>query len=150
MPDGCESLGLGVLDPLYQRLPGIAEDVVVDPSLVARLAAHKLVRGHAEVLAHDIPHGDIECADRAYDRRAAEMAEAVHVLPVVLDSQWVLPNEVAAELLDGCFGGLQISPRPRFANPDDTFVGVDLGEQIAIDGDGFDLRDFHCSSYSYC
>ena len=84
--DGGEPLRLGVLYPLHQRLARFSEDVVIDSRLVPRLAAEELVGRHAEVLARDVPHGDVERAQRAHDRGSPEVGVAVHVLPVVLDS----------------------------------------------------------------
>ena len=53
------------------------------------------------MLAGDIPEGDVDRAQRAHDGRAAEVGPAVEVLPVVLDPQRVLADQVALEGLHG-------------------------------------------------
>ena len=121
----------------HELLPGVADDVVVDAGPVAHAASHELVRGHAEVLARDVPKGDVDGAECAHDCRAAEVAGPVHVLPVVLDQEGVLADEVAAELVNGGGGGLEEAPCAGLAVADDTGVGVDLGEQVAVDREGF-------------
>ena len=112
VPDGREALAPS---PRCTPAPSSSvvspEDVVVDPRLVAGLAAEQLVDRHAEVLARDVPERDVDGAERAHDRRAAEVARAVQVLPVVLDPQRVLADQVVRELVDDRFGRLQDSPR---------------------------------------
>ena len=95
------------------------------------------------MLAGDVPEGDVDGAESAHDGRAAEVAGAVHVLPVVLDEQGVLADEVAAELVDGGGGGLEEAPRAGLAVADYAGVGVDLREQVAVDREGFDGGDLH-------
>ncbi len=143
VPDRREALRLGVDAALHQLLARLAEDVVVDAGLVARLAAHQLVARHAEVLPGDVPERDVDRAKRAHDRRAPEVGPAVHVVPVVLDPQRILPDQVALEGLDRRSGRLQEAPGPRLAQPDDPRVGVDLHEEIPIHVDVLDLGDLH-------
>ena len=95
------------------------------------------------MLAGDVPQGDVDGAEGAHDRRAAEVAGPVHVLPVVLDQQGVLADEVPAELVDGGGGGLEEAPGTRLAVADDAGVGVDLREQVSVDRQGFDGGYFH-------
>ena len=133
----------GVLDALNELIPGIAEDVVVDPRPVPGLAAHELVHGHAEVLSGDVPEGDVEGADRAHDGGAAKVAEPVHVLPVVLDAQRVLADQVASELVDGRLRRLEEAPRARLADARQPCVGVDLREQVPVDRYRLDGGDLH-------
>ena len=101
VPDGGEAACAGVGTAGDQLFLGFAEDVIVDASFVAHFAAEKLVGGHAEVLAGDVPEGDIDGAERAHDGGAAEVAPTVEVLPVVLDAQGILTDQVALEGLDG-------------------------------------------------
>ena len=100
MPDRGKAARLGGHTALDQLLFGLAKDVVVDPRLVADLASQQLVAGHAEVLAGDVPERDVDGAQRAHDRRAAKVRPAVQVVPVMLDAQRILPDQVALEGLD--------------------------------------------------
>ena len=83
---------------------------------------------------------------RAHDGRAAEVGRAIHVLPVVLDPQRVLADEIQAELLDHLLGRLQKTPGARLAEADDPGIGVDLHEQVAIDRQRLDASDLHSIS----
>ena len=80
-----ESKLFGVLDALNELFSRVAEYVVIDTGLVAGLAAQKLVDRNPEVLAHYVPHCDVQSAESAHDGGPPKMAETVHVLPVVLD-----------------------------------------------------------------
>jgi len=144
--DGGEALGLGIEAPPHQRLARAAEDVVVDAGLVARGAAEELVGRDAEVLARDVPEGDVERGERAHDRRAPEVGPAVEVLPVVLDPQRILAEQVALEGLHRLRGRFQEAPRARLAEPDDPRVGMDLHEQVAVHEKRLDGRDLHPTS----
>ena len=108
--DGGKAARLRLDAALDQRLDRLGEDVVVDPRLVARLAAEQLVHRHAEVLAGDVPQGDVDGAQRAHDGRATKVRRAVQVLPVVLDAQWVLADQVVRPLGDDLLGGLEVAP----------------------------------------
>ena len=101
VPDGGEAACSGVGTAGDQLFLGFAEDVIVDAGFVAHFSAEKLVGGHAEVLAGDIPEGDVDGAERAHDGGAAEVAPAVEVLPVVLDAQGILADQIALEGFDG-------------------------------------------------
>ena len=108
--DGGEAHLFGVFYALNQRLAGVAEDVVIDARLVPRLAAEQLVRGDSEVLSGDVPHGDVEGAERAHDGRAPEVGVEVHILPVVFDAEGVFADQVSREQLDGGLRRLEVAP----------------------------------------
>src|SRR5918912_58473 len=87
-----------------------------------RPPAEELVDGGAEVLAGDVPEGDVDGAEGAHDGGAAEVGGAVEVLPVVLDAERVLADQVAAEFAhDGC-GRLEEPPGAGLAEPDQPGV----------------------------
>src|ERR1051326_2761372 len=131
---------------LDELVDGFGEDVVVHARLVAGFAAEQRVDGDGEVLASDVPQGDVDRAQRTHDGCAAEVGGSVQVLPVVLDAQRILTDEVVGELVDDLFGGLEVGPGADLAETDDAVVGVDLDEEVAIDGDGFDARYAHSGS----
>ena len=109
--DGCEALGFGVDAALDQLRLCLPKDVIVDPRLVPHFAAHKLVGGHAQMLARNVPERDVDGTERAHNRRAPEVAPAVEILPVVFNAQRVLPDEVALECLHRAGRGFQKAPR---------------------------------------
>ena len=84
------------------------------------------------MFAGDIPQCNVDGADGAHDGGAAKVAGAVHVLPVVLDAEWVLTNQVASELTDNALGALQIAPRTCLTQARDAFIGVDLDKQVVV------------------
>src|SRR5207302_4075976 len=145
MADGGEAARLRGATALHQAVDRLAQHVVVDACLVARFAAEQRVDGHAEVLAGDVPQGDVDSAQRAHDRRAAEVRGSVQVLPVVLDTQRILADQVVREFGNDLLGGLQEPPGAGFAQPDEAGVGVHFNKQVAVDRPGFDAGDLHDS-----
>ena len=132
-----------MVDEMDAALDRLAQDVVVHPRGVAGFAPEQGIHGHAKVLTGDVPQGNIDRAQRAHDRRAAEVRRAIQVLPVMFDPQRVLADQVVRELGNHLLGSFEETPRPSFAEADDAVVGVDLHEQIAIDRLGFDTGDLH-------
>ena len=110
MADGGEAALPGVGAAGDQLFFCFTEYMVVDTRFVAHLAAEKLVGRDTEMFAGDVPEGDVDRAERAHDGGAAEVAPAVEVLPVVLDAERVLADQVAFEGVDRGRGGLQKSP----------------------------------------
>src|SRR5204863_3369607 len=113
---------LRVRDQLVERL---AVDVHVAADLLAGLAAEQRVDRLAAVLAGDVPERDVDRPERAADRRAHEMAVAVEVLPVVLDPERVLADQVAGPDVDDPLGGLRVAPDAGLPHADDPAVGRD-------------------------
>ena len=147
--DGGIALGARVGHALYQGFAGVAQDVVVDAAAVAHVSAEELVDGYFEVLAGNVPEGDVDGAERAHDRGAAEMAPAVHVLPVVLDPHRVLAHQVAAHFFDGGGGGFQEAPGAGLAQAHQAVVGMHLHQQVLVQEQRFDFGDLHeCSRYA--
>ena len=101
VPDGGEALFFGINATGDQLLFGLAEDVIVDAGFVAHFSAEKLIGWHAEMLAGDVPEGDVDGAERAHYGGAAKVAPAVEVLPVVFDAKGVLADQIAFESLHG-------------------------------------------------
>ena len=86
MADRCEAHVFCFGDAADESFSGVAEYVVVDAGSVADFAAEELMDRGVEVFAHDVPECDIDCAESTHDGGAAEVGEAVHVLPVVFDA----------------------------------------------------------------
>ncbi len=61
----------------------------------------------------------------------------------MLDAQRVLADQVVGELADDLLGGLEEAPGADLAKADDAVVGMDLDEEVAIDGDGLNTGDAH-------
>ena len=146
--NGGEALLLGVNAALDKLLSRVAHDVVVDAGLVADLAAQQVVDGNAKVLAFDVPQRDVNGGDGAHDGRTTEMRGAVHHVPMVLDQPRVFAHQVLAKLADSGFGGFQMAPGARLTESGDAFVGGNLDEEVAVDGQGFDFGDLHCSIFT--
>ena len=140
-PTAVKAFFLCGLHPGHELLAGVAEYVVVDARLVPHLSPEELVDRNAEMLAGDVPEGDVDCADGAHDGRAAEVGGAVHVLPVVFDEKRVFTHEVAAVLFYGHRGRLQVAPRARFAEAGYAFVRLDLHQQVPVQEDRFNFRN---------
>ncbi len=104
--------------------------------------------GHAEMFARNVPQGDVYCAQRAHDRGTAEMAPAIQVLPVVLDAQRILTDQVALECLDGRRRGFEEGPCAGLTHPRDAGVGRHLDEEVAVDKTITDGGDLHGRSVS--
>ena len=143
MANGGKPPALCVDAALHQLLGGLAKDVVVDTQAVARLAAQQLIDRYPEVLAGDVPEGDVDGAEGAHDGRAAKVARAVEVLPVMLDPQRVLADQVGRELVDDGLARLEVAPGARFAQSHDALIGLDLDEQVTVDRNRLDPNDFH-------
>src|SRR3546814_16792131 len=84
-------------DTLFPYTTLFRSDVVVGPRLVAHRAAEQFVHRRRMVLPENVPQGDVDCAQRRHDCRAAEMGPAIHVLPVVLDEARVLADQILGE-----------------------------------------------------
>jgi hypothetical protein len=74
---------------------------------------------------------------------AAKVRPAIEVLPVVLDAQRVLAEQVGGPLFDDGGRGLEIAPRARLAQAGEAGVGLDLDKEIAVDENGLYVGDFH-------
>jgi hypothetical protein len=74
----------------------ITEDELVEMHLVAAATAEVPDR-RAVVLALDVPQRDVDRAHRTMEDVAAERTHSIEVLPVVLDPQRILPDEVCPE-----------------------------------------------------
>lgn len=137
-------LPLALLEHLLDRF---LIDVAVDAGFGATGAAEQLVDGHAERLALDVPEGDVDGGDGGVDGLALEVAEPVHHVPVVLDIEGPLADQILGEALDGSAGGGDVSPVASLAVADDALVGLDAGEHELADVEGLDgFDDVWCHS----
>ena len=69
------------------------------------------------------------------------MTIAIEVLPVMLDAQRILADQVTFEGLHRAGGRFQIAPGAGFPQTDDAGVRVDLDKEIAVDEEGFNVGD---------
>jgi hypothetical protein len=106
--------------------------VVVDARFVARLAAQQGIHGHAEVFAGDVPERNVDRAEGAHDGRPTEMRRAIQVLPVVLDTQWILTDQIHGEFGDDLLGSFEKAPGAGLSKADNAGVGVNLDKQVPI------------------
>ena len=137
--------------PLQALLAGRIPDapVGVDAQPVAHVAAQQRVDGHAIVLARDVPERLVDARERRHQHvAAAEKGGAVDVLPVVLDAQRVLADQVLGELLHGSPGALGLALQRGLAPADDAVVGGDLDQAHAKAREELlDSRYFHGGSF---
>ena len=126
MSDGGEAHLFGLGDAADEGFGGVTEDVVVDAGPVAYFSAEELMDWGVEMLAHDVPQRNVDRAQSAHYSRAAEVRKAVHVLPVMLDTERILTDEISSVLLDRGLRSFEVSPSSRFAETRDAGIGVDL------------------------
>jgi hypothetical protein len=62
---------------------------------------------------------------------------------VVLDAQRILADQIVCELVDHLLGGLEKAPGADLAQSNDSFVRVDLKEEIPIYWDRGYSRNAH-------
>ena len=136
-------LRLGLNAASQKLLFGTSDHVPVDTGFVPAFATQKLVDGHAEKLARDIPEGDINRTQGSHNRRAAKMRAPIQYLPVVFDSQGVLANEIFPEALDHLSRRLQVSPCARFTQPHKSLIRKNLDKEIPIDRQDLHVRYLH-------
>src|SRR3546814_421081 len=95
------------------------------------------------VLPENVPQGDVDCAQRRHDCRAAEMGPAIHVLPVVLDEARVLADQILGEGRNRAGGRIMEGPGTGFPETDEIIVRGDLDEEKPVHEDGLDLGNTH-------
>src|SRR5262249_36325382 len=79
----------------------LARGLAVDPEAPTTGTAEQVVNGRAEVLAGEVPEGDLQPAERAVEVHAPALNRdiAVHHLGEMLDLQRIAAEQVRAELL---------------------------------------------------
>ena len=109
---------------------GAVPRVGVRGQALAHAAAEQLVHRPLQRLADDVPHGDLERADRAVqDRPAARELVAEHRLPQALDRERGLADDVAlGELMDRRLDRLRLPFAGTLAHTGDAVVGEHPGE----------------------
>ena len=124
MADGRKAFLLLCQTALHQFLKGAAGYVGVYPDFISYLAAQQLVYRYAVILSGNVVQCHIDGTQCAHDSRSAEMKAAVHVLPVMLNPQRILSDQILPEGFDHLAGGLQKAPVTGFSDSGDAFVGV--------------------------
>ena len=108
---------------------------------VARGPAQKVIDRHPQRLALDVPHRDV---DRAQRRREDDVAAIERVpvdrLPVMCRPARVLADQVGLDLLDRGHHGGDAALYRALADADDTRIGVHLDEDAAQRVDRDDLQ----------
>ena len=94
---------------------------------VAHRATQQLVHGHTEVLAGYVPQRLVDAGQRRHQHvAAAKKRRAIDVLPVVLDAQRILADEILRQLLDSRCGTPRLPLQRRLPPADDPTVGGHL------------------------
>ena len=141
--DGSKTLGDSGLRGVEVVLWGAASREQVQANFVADVAAQQLPHRHLEVLALDVPEGDIHGRDGSHDGRTPEGSHAVEVLPVVFDAEGILADEVFFEDIDDALHGGGIAPAGGLTDAGQARVRGDADDVAVADEEGFDLFDFH-------
>src|SRR6185437_3070886 len=121
-----------------------ARVVRADP--VAAGSAEQLVDRLSAHLSEDVPQGDVDCRTPAVLHGGrAETDEGVQALPVPVDLEWILSEEVAGSDLVHP-GGHGLGGEEGFAEADDVLVRVDTDVteiRELVDDDRLDGCDLH-------
>jgi hypothetical protein len=130
---------------LDKGFAGIAGGVCIDTDTVAHGSAQQLVDRHAVKLALDVPERLFDTAEgTGQNRSAAIKRAAVEDLPVAVDLERVLADQVFFHLVHGCGDRPGTALDDRFAVADQAFVGMNFQKQpTRLDKGGFQLGDLH-------
>ena len=109
---------------LHQLLKGTPGYMGVYPDFISYFAAQQLVYRHTIILSGNVIQRDIDGTQRTHDSRSAEMEAAVHILPVMLNPQRILTDQILAEGFDHLSGGFQKAPVAGFADTGDSLIGI--------------------------
>ena len=104
--------------------------VGVDADPVPQAAAQQVAYRHTELLAQDVPEGDLDTGHRPTAHHAGHPMPhhgQQHLLPEILDPARVLTNYDGGEVLDGRLDDAR--PAARLAKSVDAGVGLDFDEQ---------------------
>ena len=66
---------------------------------------------------------------------------------MMFDPEGILSNQVGSKIFNNLAGGLEESPGARLSQADNSNVGMNLHEQIAIYGENFDVSNLHRSVF---
>ena len=132
------------LDRVFNQLFfSTSGSVVVDPHFIPALSAQKTIDWNTIELTGDVIECFIQSRDRAHHGCATEMAETIHILPVMLDIQRILPHQILTEHLDCFTGRCQQTPCAAFADAIQSIVCVDFGIDSPVCAQNFNTADFH-------
>ena len=138
-----KSAFFGLAASVHQFFGSLAEYMVIDAGEVAASSAQKLATRQIQRFSQNIPECDVDRTERPHNCGASKMGPPIEILPVVLDLSRVLADEITLEGLHGLGGCLQVPPGARFPDAADTRIGMDDHDQVAIEKERFDVRDFH-------
>ena len=121
----------------------------MEADLIAGVAAEEIPDRCVEAFAFDVPQCNVDGADCAGQRGAAEGSHSVHVLPVMLDARRIFADEVVATLLGDSIGGFHVCPARRLSDAVGTVFGPNSYDVVSAwrsvgtaDEHGFDFCNF--------
>ena len=115
----------------------------VQANLVATSSAEQFPDRCLEVFALDVPQSDIDGTDRTGQRRSAEGRHAIQMLPVVLDPQGVLTDEIPLEGFHDLVDGFWIPPTRGLTNTSESAVRCETDDIPSTDEERLDPFDLH-------
>ena len=133
-----------------QFLLGTACNMVVHTNLVPAFSTQQPIYGNIVVLTGDVVQGHINSGNCPHNCCSSEVTAAVHDLPMMLDVQRILANQVLSVHFDLLTGCIQCTPRTAFADACDAFICVNLGEYTTVCTDDFYICDFHENPPLFC
>src|SRR5262249_25349133 len=84
------------------------------------------------VLTGQIPQGDIDSTELSHHDRATEVRPPIHILPVMLDTERILANEIFRKFIDCRRRGFGKSPGAGLTQPFQTIVSSNFNKQKPI------------------
>ncbi len=130
--DRLEAAGDDLLGIVGDVGGAVAADPGIDLDLVAHLAAEQRMDRLSQRLALDVPQRLVDAGNRAHvDGAAAIEAGAVHDVPVVLDQEGILADQIVFQLMHGRLHGQCPAFHHRLAPADNALVGLDFQEHPA-------------------
>ena len=83
------------------------------------------------MFAFDVPQRDVHCTDGTAQRSPTKRTHAVEVLPVMLNPQGILPDEVFLKRVDDAINGFWIAPASGLSHTTDTGIRMN-SDHIAV------------------
>ncbi len=136
---------LGALDIVAV---GLAAQPAVHSDAIPCGAAQQLIDRHPQPFSSDVPQRLLDARDGAAQHRTAAVElPPIDRLPVVLDAPWILPDQIATDLLDRRRHRLRASFDHRLAQAHDALISMHLQEEPArLHKQRLQPRDFHVAS----
>ena len=117
--------------------------MVVDPNFVPALAAQQLINRNAEEFARNVIQGNVNGGQRAHDGSPTEMGETIEVLPVVLNVQRILVQQIVLHGVNCLGGGFQEAPGAAFSQAGNSGIGFNFAVDGPVGPQNFYIGNFH-------